>query len=654
MRTVISFFLLAFMVLVRQSAFAYDFVADGLAYKILSVPSDAEFGSVGVTSIVPIKYNPDPYEGTQGYPNYPDLTVAVIPDVVEHEGKSYQVTQILDLAFSYSQTITHVQIAATVTDIGKLAFYKCLALKEITIPHTVTHLGESCFALCSGLESVCIQGALEIPTDAFFFCTQLQTVDMPNVYGALGFNAFQHCKSLLAIDIPDGVTEIRSYAFNDCQSLESLHIGKSVQKFQCSAFFGTPNLKKITVAPENATFDSRDNCNAIIYSKDNEMRFTCSTSVIPSTVKKLYDVFNGLKGREHIEIPEGIEVIHDSFTGCDMKSLTLSSTVNGVYGSSFSNCNSLRSISVSPQNKTYASPDSCNAIISSSGKYLIRGCNATVIPSTVEEIGSEAFINCKGLETLRIPAGVTTIYKDAFRGCDNLRVLYYDAQWCFPENTVIYEINVHPDDMGMISYDRLGATPFPHDFTTVIQLDSVVFGPQVREIPDYLLWGQKNIKHIQLPSTVEIIGEGAFANSGLQQVTLPQIIRWISRSAFSDTPLEQVYCMAGDPSVAQVDQAVTPFDHISEDCVLHVPNGRKQSFESHPAWSSFKTVVEMHSNAPDVNGDNSIDAVDINVIVNVMLNHLSPTSRADVNGDGVVDIADINLVINTMLSKGGR
>lgn len=55
----------------------------------------------------------------------------------------------------------------------------------------------------------------------------------------------------------------------------------------------------------------------------------------------------------------------------------------------------------------------------------------------------------------------------------------------------------------------------------------------------------------------------------------------------------------------------------------------------------------------DVNGDNSVDVVDVNTLVNVILGS-TPASqfdgRADVNGDKVVDAIDLNAIINIILN----
>ena len=64
----------------------------------------------------------------------------------------------------------------------------------------------------------------------------------------------------------------------------------------------------------------------------------------------------------------------------------------------FCDCSSLTSIAVAEGNPTYDSRDNCNGIIHSSSDVLIAGCQSTVIPNTVIEIGEEAFRGNEGGE----------------------------------------------------------------------------------------------------------------------------------------------------------------------------------------------------------------------------------------------------------------
>ena len=88
---------------------------------------------------------------------------------------------------------------------------------------------------------------------------------------------------------------------------------------------------------------------------------------------------------------------------------------------SFTGCNNIESITVSPDNPYYDSRDNCNAIIKTDSNQLIFGCQNTVIPDTVTSIGTSdnycsAFV-APGLTNITIPEGVTTINHHSFSNC---------------------------------------------------------------------------------------------------------------------------------------------------------------------------------------------------------------------------------------------
>ena len=56
----------------------------------------------------------------------------------------------------------------------------------------------------------------------------------------------------------------------------------------------------------------------------------------------------------------------------------------------------------------------------------------------------------------------------------------------------------------------------------------------------------------------------------------------------------------------------------------------------------------------DINGDGAVDALDVNLLINVVLGKAQASQcpgNADVNDDGTVDVNDVNIVINIMLGK---
>ena len=112
----------------------------------------------------------------------------------------------------------------SVTSIGERAFYECTSLTNITIPDTVTSIGEIAFAYCSGLISVTIPDSVtEIGSMAFRVCTSLTSVTISDSVTSIRDYAFYYCTSLASVTIGDSVTSIGQYAFAYCHSLTSVY-----------------------------------------------------------------------------------------------------------------------------------------------------------------------------------------------------------------------------------------------------------------------------------------------------------------------------------------------------------------------------------------------------------------------------------------------
>ena len=88
-------------------------------------------------------------------------------------------------------TITYDGAKYSVTSIGNYAFYNCTSLSSVTIPNSVNTIGEWAFCYCSSLTSVTI----------------------PYSVTTIGLAAFEGCSSLTSVTIPNSVTYIDDWAF---------------------------------------------------------------------------------------------------------------------------------------------------------------------------------------------------------------------------------------------------------------------------------------------------------------------------------------------------------------------------------------------------------------------------------------------------------
>ena len=107
--------------------------------------------------------------------------------------------------------------------INQYAFYYCTGLTSITIPDGVTIIGNEAFSGCEGLTSVTIPDSVKnIGNSVFSGCKGLTSVTIPDSVTSIGNYAFYNCSGLTEITIPDSVTSIGERAFSGCSGLTSI------------------------------------------------------------------------------------------------------------------------------------------------------------------------------------------------------------------------------------------------------------------------------------------------------------------------------------------------------------------------------------------------------------------------------------------------
>ena len=507
-----------------------------------------------------------------------NITEITIPETIVVDGITYTITNIGNYAFYGCSSLTSITIPNSVTSIGRRAFQNCSSLASITIPNSVTSIGEMAFDGCTSLTSVTIPNSVTsigssafsrcysltsvtIPNSVisiggfvFSSCSSLSSIIIPNSVTSVGDYAFELCSSLTSITIPNSVTSIGYGAFRECSSLSSITIPNSVTSIGSGAFYGCSSLSSMVVEEGNTTYDSRDNCNAIIETATNILIVGCGHTTIPNSVTSIgYGAFQNCSSLTSITIPNSVTSIGEhAFSWCSsLASITIPNSVTSVGYYAFYNCSSLASITI---------PNSVTSI----GHGAFAGCSSLTsitIPNSVTSIGYWTFEDCSSLTSIKTEA-TTPPSLGSYVFPTNLKIIYipdntlsaYQQAWG-DGYTYIHSGNsltLHVEIPGTLSYlisDAginaemvarliLTGTLNDDDFTYMRETMTSLVDVDLSGITNtsgVFFRGKSNLVKIILPDNLTSIGEAAFRECfSLTAITIPNSVTNIEYYAFYD------------------------------------------------------------------------------------------------------------------------
>ncbi len=402
-------------------------------------------------------------------------------------------------------------------------------------------------------------GLTSIGDEAFYYCTGLTSIEIPNSVTSIGYRTFYNCSRLTSIEIPNSVTYISYRAFYDCSSLTSMtvladnpsslsddvfyNVNKgipvyvlcgSVEAYTAANWGGFNNIigfcgGSVTVAadPEEGgimtgggTFGADETCTVTATANEGyTFTFWTRNGIRVSTnTEYTFYVSSEMDVVAHF-LPDA----NISFADANVKSLCVANwDANGDGELSYAEAAKVTALGEVFKNNT--------TLISFNELQYFTGLTS---------IGSNAFSGCSGLISIEIPNSVTTIDYRAFYECSGL--------------------------------------------TFIALSDSLV------SIGSSVFTRCTSLKFIEIPNSVISIGDYAFYECyGLPSIEIPNSVISIGLSAFYRcTGLTSMIVLADNPPVIAYGSA---FFDVSTSIPVLVPCGSVEAYTvAH--WGGFRNFI---------------------------------------------------------------
>ena len=408
-----------------------------------------------------------------------------------------------DTSVSGELTIPETIEGYPVTCIGFQAFYSCTGLTSVTIPDSVTEIHNDAFAYCTSLTSISLSNNIEELAADVFYDTAYYNNDLNWENDILYIGKYLIDAKIDITGsrtVKNGTKLIADRAFSTCENLTDITVPNSVTSIGEYAFYNCTGLTSISLSNNIKYLNTRDFYNTAYYNDDSNWK-----NDILYIGKYLIDVKESFSGS--CTVKSGTRLIADgAFFLCEeLTNLIIPSSVE-VINDRLSRCTGLTSITVDKNNTIFDSRNNCNSIIETATNTLVQGIKSTVIPNSVTSIGEDAFYRCKGLTSITIPGNVEKISDASFFECSELTSVVMDN--------------------GVLS---IGSS----SFMGCKKLKNLVIPDSVTYIGNSAFSECREITNLSIPNSVVVIGDGTFyCCSKLADVNIPNSIKSVSCTMF--------------------------------------------------------------------------------------------------------------------------
>ena len=385
-----------------HAAVGDTFTIDQLTYTVLTEDSENAIGTVSV------KAESNTISG--------DI---IIPETVTNNDMDYTVTTLAASAFRGCKSVTSIKVPETCVDwSNEFVFYYCTSLQSLNIPSGVTSIGSRAFGNGTSVNqslNIYITNLLDLynMTFAHYESSPIQK------YSKVFVNNEEI--DLTDIVVPEGVTTLHSYLFYNRMGdtrINSISLPSTLQIIEKNSVF---NESYGNTAPDKAYIaDIEKWCSvsqtlftdkiAHIYFEGQEI----TSLVIPDNVTQIANyAFYGIETIEEIDFNNVTNIGSRAFAGCtNLQTLNLKNVTN-IGENAFANCTGLTSVTNMSN-------------VTEIGKEVFYNCtnlSEITLSNKITTLNSNLFRGCTSLTSFTIPENVTTVNNYVFYGCSNITEL---------------------------------------------------------------------------------------------------------------------------------------------------------------------------------------------------------------------------------------
>lgn len=519
---------------------------------------------------------------TQNYSgSYSSMAEITVPATVSYEGKTYRVTALASEAFYFNSKTTSITLPEGLETIGNAAFFFASGLTSLnlpdsirsigamalngvskaplTIPASVEFIGDSAFSGSGVVDGDLPEGLTYLGDKAFSNCTGLTSITLPSTVETYGPNIFYGCSNVTYVELPQNMEKIPNGLLWSCTSLKRIYIPSSVREIGNAAFYSSgieklnlpdglqeiepwafcsTKLKEIIIPDSVGTIGFR----AFIYCDGVE------NCVVGSGVKEIgqdafhfwNNKFEDQTGVMHAKTTEQAKLLRYSGYGHEI-------LINGApYTSYFGGQFAVDGISYMPtsdttvrvtaisddaKTETFSIPATVTnegdgrtyAVTELADRLLFQNQSVLTmldLPDTIEKTGDRTFDQMFNVRTFgKLPANLKSVGYQSF-------------------GYLGWEMRL--EQQGLIPAWQTDVLDIPGSIEFMDQCafagnryKTINVGEGITYLSYYSLYGNKEAKEINLPSTLKRVEESALYDCRNAKINLPDSLEYIGKSAFA-------------------------------------------------------------------------------------------------------------------------